>query len=88
MMLRLQRSNVEVKYKPGAQIYVADPLSRASLADSTSMSDNFQVFAIKLEVHTPFDSIKVAPERLAQLQKSTAQDLVLETSKTTILRDG
>ena len=43
-MLRLQRFNVEVKNKPGAQMYVADNLSRASLADSTSMSDNFQVF--------------------------------------------
>ena len=31
MMLRLQRFNVEVKYKPGAQMYVADHLSRASL---------------------------------------------------------
>lgn len=85
MMLRLQRFNLEVKYKPGAQMYVADHLSRASLADSTSKSDNFQVFAIELETLTPLDSIKVAPERLTHLQKCTAQDLVLETLKTTVL---
>ena len=84
-MLRLQRFNVEVKYKPDAQMYVADHFSRASLADSTSISDNFQVFAIELETLTPFDSIKIAPEWLAQLQKYTAQDLVLETLKTTDL---
>ena len=57
-MLRLQRFNVEVKNKPGAQMYVADNFSRASLADSTSMSDNFQVFAIELDTLTPFDSIQ------------------------------
>jgi len=85
MMLRLQRFNIEVKYKPGAQMYVADHLSRASLAAKKEMTDNFQVFACELETLTPFDSIKVAPERLAQLQKCTSQDLVLETLKTTVL---
>ena len=49
------------------------------------MSDNFQVFAIELETLIPFDSIEVAPERLAQLQKSSAQDLALETLKNTFL---
>ena len=84
MMLRLQRFNLDVKYKPGAQMYVADHLSRASLADNEEMADNFQVFALEVETLTPFDSIKVAPERLSQLQKCTAQD-VLETLKTTVL---
>ena len=85
MMLRLQRFNIEVKYKPGAQMYVADHLSRASLADNKEMKDSFQVFAFELETLTPFDSIKVAPERLSQLQRCTAQDLVLQTLKTTVL---
>ena len=57
-MLRLQRFNIEVKNKPGAQMYEADYLSRASLADSTSLSDNFQVFAIELDTLTPLDSIQ------------------------------
>ena len=85
MMLRLQRFNLEVKYKPGAQMYVADHLSRASLAVKKEMTDNFQVFALELETLTPFDPIKVAPERLTQLQKCTAQDLVLESLKATVL---
>ena len=88
MMLRLQRFNLDVKYKPGAQMYVADHLSRASLADNEEMADSFQVFALEVETLTPFDSIKVAPERLSQLQKCTAQDLVLETLKTTVLTGG
>ena len=49
------------------------------------MSDNFQVFVIELETLIPFDSIKVAPERLAQLQKSSTQDFALETLKNTFL---
>ena len=63
-MLRLQRFNLDVKYKPGAQMYLADHLSRATLADNKEMTDNFQVFALEMETLTPFDSIKVALERL------------------------
>ena len=85
MMLRLQHFNLDVKYKPGAQMYIADHLSRASLAEKKEMTDNFQVFALEVETLTPFDSIKVAPERLSQLQKCTPQDLILETLKTTVL---
>ena len=84
-MLRLQRFNLDVRYKPGAQLYVADHLSRASLADNKELTDNFQVFALEVETLSSFDSIEVAPERLSQLQKCTAQDLVLETLKTTVL---
>ena len=53
--------------------------------DNKEMTDSFQVFALEVETLTPFDSIKVAPERLSQLQKCTAQDLVLETLKTAVL---
>ena len=34
-------------------MYVAGHFSKVSLADSTSISDNFQVFAIELETLTP-----------------------------------
>ena len=71
-MLRLQRFKVEVKNKPGAQMYVADNLSRASLADSTSMSDNFQVFAIELDTLTPFDSIQKSQFNRRSLQCKTS----------------
>ena len=66
-------------------MYVADHFSRASLADNKEMTDSFQVFALEEETLTPFDSIKGAPERLSQLQKCTAQDVVLETLTTTVL---
>ena len=85
MLLRLQRFNLDVNYKPGIQMFIADHLSRASLKATDNTQDNFQVFVLELESLTPLDSIKVAPERLTQLQKATAQDLALETLKTTVV---
>ena len=85
MLLRLQRFNLDVNYKPGTQMFIADHLSIASLKATEKIQDNFQVFSLELESLSPFDSIKVTPDRLTQLQKATAQDLVLETLKTTIV---
>ena len=85
MLLRLQHFNLDVNYNPGTQMFTADHLSRASLKATDNTQDNFQVFVLELESLNPFDSIKVAPERLTQLQKATAQDLALETLKTTVV---
>ena len=62
MLLRLQRYNIAVQYKPGPQMYVADHLSRASLVSSEKSQDNFQVFAMELESMNPLASVKVSPE--------------------------
>ena len=66
-------------------MFIADHLSRASLQATEKTQDNFRVFVLELESLSPFDSIKVIPERLTQLQKATAQDLALETLKTTVV---
>ena len=81
MLLRLQHFNLDVNYKPGTQMCIADDLSRASLKASDNTQDSFQVFGLELKSLNPFDSIKVTPDRLTQLQKATAQDLALETLK-------
>ena len=85
MMLRLQRYNLDVIYKPGPQMYIADHLSRASMSDSGTPDKEFQVFALELEGIGPLSTIKISSERLAQLQKATEQDPVMQTLKTTIL---
>ena len=64
MMLRLQRYNLEVIYKPGSQMYVADHLSRASLKDTSFEENELQVFLLELEAMSPFDSITISSERL------------------------
>ena len=61
-------------------MFIADHLSGASLKATAKT----QVFALELETLNSFDSIKETPERLTQVQKATAQDLALETLKTTV----
>ncbi|KAK3756012.1 hypothetical protein QZH41_003623 [Actinostola sp. cb2023] len=85
MLLRLQRYNLRVTYKPGSQMYLADHLSRASLPLVDEFKNQFEIFAVELEGVNPFQFIKVSSERLAQIQKSTGQDPVLETLKSTTL---
>ena len=48
-------------------------------------NDEFQVFALELEEINPLDTVKITSERLAQLQKATEQDPVMQTLKSTIL---
>ena len=79
MMLRLQRYNLDVTYKPGPQMYIADHLSRASMSDSGTPDKEFQVFALELEGISPLNTVKISSERLAQLQKATEQDPVMQT---------
>ena len=66
MILRLQKYNINVVYKPGSQMYVADHLSRAYLADQGEPSDEFLVFALALEEINPLNNVKSTSERLAQ----------------------
>ena len=42
MILRLQKYNINVIYKPGSQMYVADHLSRAYLEDQGEPDDDFK----------------------------------------------
>lgn len=85
MILRLQKYNINVIYKPGSQMYVADHLSRAYLADQGEPGDEFQVFALELEEINLLNNVKITSERLAQLQKATEQDPVMQSLKNTVL---
>ena len=87
MLLRLLRYNLDVGYKKGNRMYLADHLSKATVGpkNEAEKTDEFQVFATELESLNPFDAIKLSPERLVQLQTCTAQDPVLMTLKTTVL---
>ena len=86
MLLRLQHYNLNIKYKPGSQMYVADHLSRVYLRQTEDLpKDEFQVFALELEEINPLDTVKITSERLSQLQKGTEQDPVMQALKNTIL---
>ena len=65
---------------------VADHLSRAYLKNQDDQPhDEFQVFALELEEINPLEAVKITSERLAQLQKSTEQDPVMQTLKSAVL---
>ena len=85
MLLRLQRFNLSVSYKPGSQMVLADHLSRAAQHETLKTAEPFQVFSLKLETLDPMLALKITPERLEQLQRSTGQDDTLQTLRTTIL---
>ena len=86
MLLRLQHYNLNIKYKPGSQMYVADHLSRVYLRQTEDLpKDEFQVFVLELEEINPLDTVKITSERLYQLQKGTEQDPVMQALKNTIL---
>ena len=73
MLLGLQQFNLDVRYKPGSQMYRADHLSRT------------RPFTLEVDTLNPFDSLTVSSERPAQLQKATAQDAQLQSLRKTVL---
>lgn len=85
MILQLQKYNIEVTYKPGSQMYVADHLSLAQLPEEHKTWDEFQVFALELEQINPLNRIKLNDDKLAVLQKATEQDPIMQTLKSVIL---
>ena len=85
MLLRLQRYNLEVHYKKGKEMCIADHLSRAPTTATEGDGDDFEVFAVELDSSDPLQYIQVKPERLAHPQKCTGQDPVLQTLKETVL---
>ena len=85
MMLRLQRYNLDVVYKPGSQMFVADHLSRAFLSETDPDDEDVQVFALELETMDTLSTVNISSESLPRLQKTTEEDPVLQTLKNTIL---
>lgn len=85
MMLRLQRYNLDVVYKPGSQMFVADHLSRAFLSETEPDDEDVHVFALELETMDPLSTVKISSESLPRLQKTTEEDPVMQTLKNTIL---
>jgi len=82
MRLRLQNYNIQVEYKKGETMFLADTLSRAYLEnqlvsqtqDSDVRSIREQLFAFELEQIRHDEDLSVSPTRLKQLREETAKD--------------
>ena len=49
MLLRLQHYNLDVNYKKGSEMYIADFLSRASLPHRHDKTNDYDIFSLELE---------------------------------------
>ena len=71
MLLRLQRYNLEVKYKKGSLMFIADTLSRAYLGE---MLPSEEVKSLELVYHT--ENLGVSLSRLTWIEQESALDPV------------
>ena len=83
MLLRLQKYDISLKYKPGKEMVVADTLSRAYLQDSNNdMEDEISTY-----VHTVMSSIPASDGKLEQIKTQTRSDETMQVLRRTI-HDG
>ena len=77
-LLRLQRYDFGMNYKPGKEIKVADTLSRAHLQDSRTEIPDVELDFV---VHSVISSLPISPERLNDFKQETTKDDVLQKLK-------
>ena len=76
LLTRLKQYDVEIRYKPGKEMYLADTLSRAYLpiCKQTPLEE-------ELETIHMIDSLSVSQESLSKIQAATAEDTDLQVVK-------
>ena len=70
MILRLQRYNIDITYKLGEQMCLADHVKDTGREDE-----------LEMEELNAFNILKINSEKLPKLQKGTNQDSVLQLSR-------
>ena len=77
MLLKVQKYDASIVYKPGPEMYLADTLSRAFLPTTENAQGEFvRVNAVKL--------LPMTDERLKEMRNSTRDDEVLQQLKEVI----
>ena len=79
MMLKLQRHQFSVRYKKGKEVYVAETLSRAPVADYPSAANSKQEYEVfRLEIaEMDIEPNRVTSETTQRIKHETAKDSVL-----------
>ena len=73
MMMCLQRYNINVTYKKGTSLLLADTLSRAPLPTTNdSKQTNFEVFRVNIDNHV--EDSRITHQTLDDIKVSTAND--------------
>ena len=68
MLLKLQCYDLDVQYKKGTEMYIADFLSRASLPHISAAKTDFDVFSSELENINYAEYLSISDTRLQQIQ--------------------
>ena len=94
MLLGLQKYNLNVKYRPGKEMYIADMLSCAFLKDQASSNSlsEYQIFQLKQETQLyreieeidPANYVRLSEKGLAAIKVATQQDATLQELSATI----
>lgn len=74
MRMKLLRYDLEVGYKPGKDLKVADALSRAYLLASAEDIDYELVKDVTVMIHTLIEAVPASSRRLDQFRAETARD--------------
>ena len=73
MLLKLQKFDIDIQYKKGAEMYMADTLSRAFLSESDRSFTEEEVENVNF-----VELINVSKERIAEVKEATKIDHVLK----------
>ena len=85
MLLRLQRYDYKLRYKPGKEMILADTLSRAYI-HNTEQQEDFDK-ELSSYIHSILANIPATDTRLEEIRVATAQDEKMQSLKSAIL-DG
>ena len=86
MILRLQRYDVRITYKKGAEMYLADALSRAYPENSTPLKTLPSVFCHAMEELQLAEHLPISTKRLKQIQEPTSADHSLQAMMDLVLQ--
>ncbi len=89
MLLQLMKYDLEVKWVPGKQMYIADTLSRAysDAPPGEQRDQDDRCEEMEMRIHTLVTGLPVSQSRLDQLRQATDEDESLQEMKR-ILRKG
>lgn len=81
MLLRLQRYSLNVTYRPGKELHIADALSRAFLKEQKE-----ELLEKDLEVNMITLQLPISEKKLQMFRKATAEDPEMQLLRDTTLR--
>lgn len=76
LMIKLQHYCIDLQYKPGKLLFIADTLSRATTA---SGNDDDLCEDVMIHINTLYENIEATPEMLKKIKEETEKDTILTT---------